>query len=176
MHTLECLIAVHVRLFFSQIFCCMYGLIRYCMSISNWITEFITYKKPKIITVCIIILSYLYVKYALLQACMFKNSLKKLCLYVYMDCSAIKHSRVGHESQGGQCPHWGIVWLEPESIAQKKGLNFLRLCIYTLDYTHVEKNSTREIVLLVINDNSTICISRVSFIEHYYYTLYRSIL
>ena len=155
------------------------------MSIYTRITDFITYKKPEIITVCIIILSYLYVKYALLQACMFKNSLKKLCLYVYMDCSAIKHSRVGHESQGGQCPHWGIVWLEPESIAQKKGLNFLRLCIYTLDYTHVEKNSkyirfglisTREIVLLVINNNLTICISRVSFIEHYYYTLYRSIL
>ena len=72
----------------------MYGLIRHCMSIYTRITEFITYKKPKIITVCITILSYLYVKYALLQACMFKNSLKQLCLYVYMDCTAIKHSRV----------------------------------------------------------------------------------
>ena len=92
--TLDCLIAVHVRLFFFQIFGCMYGLIRHCMSIYTRITEFITYKKPKIITVCIIILSYLYVKYALLQACMFKNSLKQLCLYVYMDCTAIKHSRV----------------------------------------------------------------------------------
>ena len=146
-------------------------------------------------------LAYLYVKYALLQACMFKNSLKKLCLHVYVDCTAIKHSRVGHESQGGQCPHWGIgvgLWGLREEwstfyacmtwtriYCPKKGLNFLRLCIYTLDYTHVEKNSkyirfglisTREIVLLVINDNLTICISRVSFIEHYYYTLYRSIL
>ena len=93
-NTLECLIAVHVRLFFLQIFGCMYGLIRHCMSIYTRITEFITYKKPKIITVCITILSYLYVKYALLQACMFKNSLKQLCLYVYMDCTAIKHSRV----------------------------------------------------------------------------------
>ena len=92
--TLECLIAVHVRLFFFQIFGLMYGLIRHCMSIYTRITEFITYKKPKIITVCITILSYLYVKYALLQACMFKNSLKQLCLYVYMDCTAIKHSRV----------------------------------------------------------------------------------
>ena len=92
--TLECLIAVHVCLFFLQIFCFMYGLIRHCMSIYTRTTEFITYKKPKIISVCIIILSYLYVKYALLQACMFKNSLKKLCLYVYMDCTAIKHSRV----------------------------------------------------------------------------------
>ena len=93
-HTLECLIAVHVRLFFFQNFGRMYGLIRHCMSIYTRITEFITYKKPKIITVCITILSYLYVKYALLQACMFKNSLKQLCLYVYMDCTAIKHSRV----------------------------------------------------------------------------------
>ena len=92
--TLECLIAVHVRLFFFQNFGRMYGLIRHCMSIYTRITEFITYKKPKIITVCITILSYLYVKYALLQACMFKNSLKQLCLYVYMDCTAIKHSRV----------------------------------------------------------------------------------
>ena len=89
--TLECLIAVHVRLFFFQNFGRMYG---HCMSIYTRITEFITYKKPKIITVCITILSYLYVKYALLQACMFKNSLKQLCLYVYMDCTAIKHSRV----------------------------------------------------------------------------------
>ena len=91
--TLECLIAVHVRLFFFQNFGRMYGLIRHCMSIYTRITEFITYKKPKIISVCITILSYLYVKYALLQACMFKNSLKQLCLYVYMDCTAIKHSR-----------------------------------------------------------------------------------
>ena len=92
--TLECLIAVHVRLFFFQNFGRMYGLIRHCMSIYTRITEFITYKKPKRITVCITILSYLYVKYALLQACMFKNSLKQLCLYIYMDCTAIKHSRV----------------------------------------------------------------------------------
>ena len=92
--TLQYLIAVHVRLFFFQNFGRMYGLIRHCMSIYTRITEFITYKKPKIITVCITILSYLYVKYALLQACMFKNSLKQLCLYVYMDCTAIKHSRV----------------------------------------------------------------------------------
>ena len=69
------------------------------MSIYTRITEFITYKKPKIITVCITILSYLYVKYALLQACMFKNSLKQLCLYVYMDCTAIKHSRVCIQNQ-----------------------------------------------------------------------------
>ena len=66
-HTLECLIAVHVRLFFLQIYGCMYGLIRHCMSIYTRITEFITYKKPKIITVFIIILSDLYVKYALLR-------------------------------------------------------------------------------------------------------------
>ena len=65
--TLECLIVVHVRLFFLQIFGCMYGLIRHCMSISTWLTKFITYKKPKIITVFIIILSDLYVKYALLR-------------------------------------------------------------------------------------------------------------
>ena len=70
------------------------------MSIYTRITDFITYKKPEIITVCIIILSYLYVKYALLQACMFKNSLKQLCLYVYMDCTAIKHSRVYTLEQG----------------------------------------------------------------------------
>ena len=31
--TRECLIAVHVRLFFLQIFGRMYGLIRHCMSI-----------------------------------------------------------------------------------------------------------------------------------------------
>ena len=65
--TLECLIAVHVRLFFLQIFGRMYGLIRHCMSINTRITEFITYKKPKIITVFIIILSDLYVKYAILR-------------------------------------------------------------------------------------------------------------
>ena len=93
LNTLECPIALHVYLFFSN-FGHIYGLIRHCMSIHTRITEFITYKKPKIITVCITILSYLYVKYALLQACMFKNSLKQLCLYVYMDCTAIKHSRV----------------------------------------------------------------------------------
>ena len=66
------------------------------MSIYTRITDFITYKKPEIITVCIIILSYLYFKYALLQAYMFKNSLKKLCLNVYIDCTAIKHSRVSY--------------------------------------------------------------------------------
>ena len=54
------------------------------MSISTWITEFITYKKPKIITVFIVILSDLYVKYALLRHVCLKNFWKNCaCTFIW---------------------------------------------------------------------------------------------